>query len=35
MSEEVRITAHAIERYQERVNAHASWLSAHLLSAGC
>jgi hypothetical protein len=30
MSEVVHITAHAIERYQERVDAHASWLSAHL-----
>jgi hypothetical protein len=27
---EVRITAHAIERWQQRVDPHASWLSAHL-----
>jgi hypothetical protein len=34
MTEEVHITAHAIERYQERVDAHASWLSAHLAISG-
>jgi hypothetical protein len=30
MSQEAHITTHAIERYQERVDPHASWLSAHL-----
>jgi hypothetical protein len=30
MQREIRITAHAIERYQERVDPESSWLAAHL-----
>lgn len=30
MHREIRITAHAIERYQERVDPESSWLAAHL-----